>query len=258
MASSVVSADGTVIGYETLGSGPPMLLVHGGTATKLRWAPVQERLAERYTLHMMDRRGRGLSTAEAEAYDIQREGEDVAAVLAAIGEGVYVVGHSFGGLCTLEAALITDRIGRIVLYEPPMRTPGLHVVPSGALAALRAMTDPSEVLETFYREALELPQAAIDGMKGTEMWHARVAAAFTIVRELDQVEAFTATERLAKITVPVRMLLGTESTTFIRAATAACASQIPGTTIVALQGQAHQAIDSDPDQFVTKVFAFGE
>jgi len=123
MPSSVVSADGTVIGFETLGDGPPMLLVHGGTATLSRWAPVQAQLAERYTVHMMDRRGRGISADEAQPYSIQREGEDVAAVLEAIGEDVYLLGHSYGALCAIEAALISGRIGRIMLYEPPMLSP---------------------------------------------------------------------------------------------------------------------------------------
>jgi pimeloyl-ACP methyl ester carboxylesterase len=257
MSSSVVSADGTVIGCESIGAGPPMLLVHGGTATHKRWEPVQEQLAERYTVHMMDRRGRGLSTDEADEYSLAREGEDVAAVLAAIGEDVYVVGHSYGALCTMEAALITDRIGRIVLYEPPAPSPGLTVTPPGVLAELRTMTDPEQVLETFYRTALQLPQAAIDGLKGTDMWRERVGAAFTIVRELEQVDTVTATDRLAKITVPVRMLLGTESLAYVRAATAAFAAQIPGATIVAMQGQAHQAIDTDPAQFVNAVLSFG-
>lgn len=255
MARSVVSPDGTVIGFETLGDGPPLLLVHGGTATLLRWAPVREQLATRYTVYLMDRRGRGLSTDEASSYSLQREAEDIAAVASAAGDDVYAVGHSYGALATIEAALI-HRFRRIVLYEPPMESPGLPVVPPGALARLKALTSPEELLEGFYRDALQLPQAAIDGMKGTEVWAARVGAAFTILRELDEVIAFRADARLAAIEAPVRMLLGTESPGYVRAATANIAAQIPGAGIVALQGQAHQAIDSDPAQFVAAVLGF--
>ena len=117
MTSSVVSADGTTIGFESLGAGPPLVLVHGGTADRTRWAPVRERLAERYTVHIVDRRGRGLSTAEADQYDIRREGEDIAAVVAAVGPDVYLFGHSYGALCSLEAALLTDAIGRASCRE---------------------------------------------------------------------------------------------------------------------------------------------
>src|SRR5271166_4900860 len=115
--STVVSADGTVIGYESVSGGPPLLLVHGSTGTRARWSPVRGPLAQRYTVHAMDRRGRGLSTAEAGPYSLQREAEvgaavdvaadgignrrailslqreaeDVAAVAEAVGGDVYVV-----------------------------------------------------------------------------------------------------------------------------------------------------------------------
>src|SRR5712675_1224064 len=98
-ACTAISADGTVIGYESVGSGPPLLLVHGSTGTRARWSSVRAPLAQRHTVHAMDLRGRGLSTAEAGPYSLPREAEDVAAVAEAIGSSVgdvYVVGHSYG------------------------------------------------------------------------------------------------------------------------------------------------------------------
>jgi pimeloyl-ACP methyl ester carboxylesterase len=256
MPSIVESADGTCIGYESFGEGPPMLLVHGTSATRIRWAPVREKLGSRYTIHEMDRRGRGLSTTEANTYSLQREAEDVAAVAEALGNGVYIVAHSYGALCTIEAALITKAFRRIVLYEPPMPSPGLDVVPAETLAQLKDMADPEKILEAFYRNALQLPQEAVDAMRGTEIWKARVSAAHTIARELDAVTAYRAAERLGQITVPVRMLVGTDTTASLRAATAAFAVQIPNAEVVALQDQAHRAIDLDPDQFVRAVVDF--
>jgi pimeloyl-ACP methyl ester carboxylesterase len=256
MPSFVDSADGTRIGYESFGDGPPMLLVHGTSATRIRWAPVREELGSHYTIHAMDRRGRGLSSTEAGAYGLQREAEDVAAVAEALGDDVYVVAHSYGALCTMEAALITEAFRRIVLYEPPMPSPGLDVVPAETLARLKTIGDPEKILETFYRNALQLPQSAVDAMRGTEIWKARLSAAHTITRELDEVTAYRAGERLGQITVPVRMLLGTQTTAYLRAATAAFAAQIPNAKVVALQDQAHQAIDLDPEQFVRAVVDF--
>lgn len=256
MPSSVVSADGSVIGFESIGDGPGLVLVHGGTADRTRWAPVRERLAERYTVHAVDRRGRGLSTAEADTYGIRREGEDVAAVAEAIGGDAYVVAHSYGALCALEAALVTDAIGRMVLYEPPVPTPGQPVFGPEALALLRGITDPELLLEAFFREALQLSQVDVDGMKGTAIWRARLAAVHTIVRELDQVVAFSATDRLSKIDLPVRLFLGTESPDYLRSAAEAVAGRITGADVVPLYGQAHQAMDTDPDQFTAAVFAF--
>ena len=110
---SVVSADGTRIGCEVGGAGLPLLLVHGSTADRSRWATVRDALAARFTLHLMDRRGRGLSVGEAPGpYALAREAEDVAAVLAAIGPDALVLGHSYGGTCVLGAARTLAREAR--------------------------------------------------------------------------------------------------------------------------------------------------
>jgi len=256
---TVTSRDGTVIGFDTAGEGPPMVLVHGGTADRTRWAPVVSRLAEHYTVHAMDRRGRGLST-DGPDYDIAREGEDVVAVVTAAGRNVFLVGHSYGALCSLEAALRTDAIGRMVLYEPPAATPGHDVAGPELIAALRdaaASREPERILNTFFRGALHLTDEQIDTMRGTAVWQARLAAAPTIVREIEHVEVFDISARLSAITVPVRLLLGTESPAYFRPAAEAIAAQLPDAEIVPLTGQAHLAINEDPDQFIEKVVSFG-
>jgi pimeloyl-ACP methyl ester carboxylesterase len=255
----VVSRDGSSVGFESIGSGPPMVLVHGGTADSHRWDPVADKLAKRFTVHILDRRGRGMSTEESEPYDIAREGEDVAAVVEAVGEDVFVVGHSYGALCSLEAALVTGAIGRMVLYEPPAATPGVHVTTPEALAHIRdavAAGDRELTLETFYLEVVHVPRQELDVIKTTPMWQNRLNAAPTIQRELEAVEAFDISDRLAKITVPVRFLLGTESPGYFRAAATAMAAYLPRADMLDLQGQAHLAIDNDPDLFVSTVFAF--
>jgi pimeloyl-ACP methyl ester carboxylesterase len=248
---TVTSLDGTVIGFETVGAGPPMVLVHGGTADHTRWAPVVPRLAERYTVHAVDRRGRGLS-GDGDQYDLRREGEDIAAVVAAVGPGVFLVGHSYGALASLEAALLTSTVDRIVLYEPPGRgasTPDL-------LAALRATDDREEILRLFYRGALHLTDTQIDAMRGTPIWRARLAAAPTIVRELDEVEAFDFSARLSAIDVPVRLLLGTESPPYFRQVAEAVTTRLPHAELVELPGQAHMAINEAPELFLDKVLSF--
>src|ERR1700760_56737 len=87
--ATVVSADGTVIGYESIGTGPPVLLVHGATGTRRRWSSVRAALAQHYTVHAMARRGGGLSSVEAGPYSLRREAEDVSAVAQAVGGDVY-------------------------------------------------------------------------------------------------------------------------------------------------------------------------
>ncbi|WP_370971054.1 alpha/beta fold hydrolase [Amycolatopsis sp. cg9] len=256
MPESVTSRDGTVVGFETLGAGPPMVLVHGTGADHTRWTAVRDRLAERYRLHLVDRRGRGLSRAEAAGYDIRREGEDIAAVAEAAGGDVYLLAHSYGALCALEAVRLTNAVSRLVAYEPPRPEPGGPVVGPDARARMRAAEDPEEILEIFLREALRLAPEAVEAMRATPVWPARVAAAPTIPRELDAVEAVVFDERLAGIAIPVRLFAGTESPGYLRLAAQAVADRIPGADVVPLHGQAHQAMDFDPEQFTEAVFAF--
>ncbi|MFJ8387689.1 alpha/beta fold hydrolase [Streptomyces sp. NPDC094438] len=257
--NSVESRDGTVIGFEVLGQGPPMVLVHGGTNDRSGWTSVLAMLAERFTVHLLDRRGRGLSTAERGPYELRREGEDIAAVAESAGPDVYVVGHSYGALCSLEAALVTDAIGRMFLYEPPAPTEGRVVVPPGTIERIRAAAaagDSAAILETFFHEVIQMSTRDVQMMRGTPIWSARLSVAPTIVRELDSVENFDISDRFGKITIPVRLLLGTESPAYFRPAAGAIAAQLPHADLVPLHGQGHLGVSGDPDQFVAAVLAF--
>ncbi|MEZ4523551.1 MAG: alpha/beta hydrolase [Thermomicrobiales bacterium] len=101
---TVISKDGTPIAFECTGSGPPLVLVHGTAGSHERWAPILSALSAEFTVYAMDRRGRGAS-GDSEYYSIEREFEDVAAVVETLDEPVNVLGHSYGGTCALEAAL---------------------------------------------------------------------------------------------------------------------------------------------------------
>src|SRR5687768_11521084 len=131
---TVTSVDGTPIAYWRSGEGPPLVLVHGAAADHNRWAPVLPALEQRFTVLAIDRRGRGRS-GDADNYALQREFEDVATVVEWAGEGVNVVGHSYGGVCALEASLLTNRIQKLVLYEAPM---GFLVSPPHVVHRLEA------------------------------------------------------------------------------------------------------------------------
>lgn len=87
----------TLIGYQHIGAGQPLLFVHGTTADHHSWSQVSPLLEESFSIYAMDRRGRGLSRNSSE-YTLMREVEDVVAVVEAIGEPVSLIGHSFGGL----------------------------------------------------------------------------------------------------------------------------------------------------------------
>ena len=214
---SVESPDGTVIGCHVAGAGPPMVLVHGTSADHTRWASVIPQLAARWTTYAVDRRGRGASS-DAEPYAVESEFADVAAVIDAVGEEVDVIGHSYGAVCTLEGALRTSQIRRLVLYEPPLPV-GIDIYPPGLierLEALLAAGDREGVVTTFLREVVRMPADELDAMRRDPSWAGRLMAAHTIPRELriaDDYEPDFA--RFATLSVPTLLLVGGESPPFL-------------------------------------------
>jgi pimeloyl-ACP methyl ester carboxylesterase len=156
----VQSIDGVRIGYRTTGTGPPLVLVHGASADSTVMALLIPLLQQHYTVHAVDRRGRGQS-GDAPTYDIALEYADIAAVVdecARAGGRVAVYGHSYGAVCALGAALRTRNIDRLFLYEP-----GFGAVLSPRREVLDRVDELSTAgrddaaLEHFYREAVGMP-----------------------------------------------------------------------------------------------------
>jgi pimeloyl-ACP methyl ester carboxylesterase len=249
----VTSTDGTRIGCEVLGAGPPLLAVHGSTADRSRWAPVRDALAARYRLHLMDRRGRGLSCAEAPGhYALHSEADDIRAVVAAIGAPTLVLAHSYGATCALAAAADCPGIARLLAYEPAF---GTDVFPRDALPELDAALargDRDAALEIFFRRAQSQPPGAIEAMRATPLWQARLAAVHTLPREARAANAY----RPHPIGPPLRLLLGTESPANLQAAARAAHAAVPGSALRELPGHAHAAMDTGPALFVAEVEAW--
>ncbi len=128
--------------------------------------------------------GRG-GSGDAPTYAIDREFEDVAAVVEAAGEPVSLLGHSFGAVCSLEAMRLTDRVTRAVLYEPPLPL-GTVIVDAPLVDKLEALLrngDRQGILETFYRDVVRVPPSELAMMQSLPAWQGRLAAAHTIPRE---------------------------------------------------------------------------
>jgi pimeloyl-ACP methyl ester carboxylesterase len=255
----IQSKDGTPIAYQRSGAGAPLVLVHGTGASHGRWAPILPSLEKQFTVYAIDRRGRGES-GEAKSYAIEREFEDVAAVVDSIGERVTLLGHSFGGICALEAALLTPYLDKLILYEPPLPVPGVPIYPEGVIDRLQALLDAGDreaVVITFFREVVELPPHELDLLKSSPAFPMRVAAAHTLPRELRAHAAYCfEPERFQSLNIPTLLLLGGDSPPFFKAAIEALNATLPNSRVVVLPGQQHIAIDTAPDLFVREVLAF--
>jgi pimeloyl-ACP methyl ester carboxylesterase len=254
----VRSPDGTIIGCEVFGDGPPLLVIHGTTADHRRWEPVRDGLAESFRVHLMDRRGRGLSGDGDGPYALEREVEDIRAVLDAIGGAVLVLAHSYGGLCMLEAAVDNERVERLLVYEPAFGTdtpPPLW--PADGLEELNdAVTrgDREAATTIFFKRGIELDDETVAQMRETPEWQYRLEAALTLARECETANAFRLDpERWARIGAPTRFLLGTATTQALKNSTRAAHEAVPGSELRELPGHGHTAMVADQPMFVREV-----
>jgi pimeloyl-ACP methyl ester carboxylesterase len=254
----ISSKDGVPIACWHSGAGEPLLLVHGTSGDHLAWTPVLPALERHFSVWTLDRRGRGHS-GDANGYAFERECEDIAATIEAIGGTVHLLGHSFGGLCALEAALLTPGIGGLILYEPSVSLAGSNW--SAALDAnLQALLDAGkreEALLLFFRDIVKTPLHEIAALQAGSHWPARIAAAHTIHRELRSIDRYVFTpQRFRALKIPVLLLLGGESPSRRHLIAETLQQALPCSQIRILQGQQHSAMRTAPDLFVHEVVTF--
>ena len=260
----VASRDGTEIAYWTSGSGPPIVLVHGSPADHTRWRPLIPYLEHRVTVHAIDRRGRGAS-GDAPKYSLEREYEDIAAVVDAVaatsGEAVDVYGHSHGGIVAFGAATLTAHIRKLVLYEGwPVPDPSIYALPADVMRRmdkLLAEGDRDGVVEALFRSIEEMSDDDMSLLRSAPSWPGRVAAAHTVTRELTaETQARLDAEQAAKIAVPVLLMTGEKSTDPAKAAVGAVAAALPDVRLLVLAGQQHVADILDPETFARHLLEF--
>ena len=256
--SAISSNDGTRIAYSRSGSGPPLVLVHGTTADHTRWARLLPELEQHFSVYAMDRRGRGGSSDAAE-YAIEREFEDVAALIDAIGQPVFLLGHSYGAICSLEASLITDNVRRLILYEPPIPIGG-PVYPSGVPERIQALVDagnPEAALEVFFREVVRMPDGEFEVYRTLPAWKVRITLAPTIPRELTIERSYRfQPERFEQFSTPTLLLLGGDSPPMFRQVIEILGVALPNSRIAVLSGQQHVAMDTAPELFLKELIGF--
>jgi pimeloyl-ACP methyl ester carboxylesterase len=257
----VRSVDGTLIAFHRTGSGPPLVLVHGAAGDHGRWdvGGVREALAAHRTVYAMDRRGRG-GSGDAPEYRLDLEFDDVAAVVRSIQAPVDLLGHSYGALCALEAALRVDNLNRLILYEPPIPLGGDPVASPEQVAAMERLLaegDREGALVHFLVRIAGISEDEVEILRGAPSWRGRVAAAHTLVREERACDGYVFDPaRFRLVTVPTLLLVGSASEPLYHAATEAVAAALPNSRIVVFQGEKHVAMNTAPDRFVREVLAF--
>lgn len=252
---TVRSTDGTPVAYERFGAGPPLLLVHGSVSDRTYWAPVLPALAQHFTVVTLDRRGRG-GSGDATPYAIEHEYDDIAAVVDAIGEPVHLLGHSYAGICALEAALRTPNLRTLSLYEPPFGAS--DAIPQEFIAEIDALVvagDRDTAVALMMGELVGLPAEALAELRAdAAAWRPMVDSVHTLTRELRSVQglAFDA-RRYAAIDVPTFLLVGTLTPAELRVGAGLVRDAVPGSRVVTMEGVDHEAVTTGPDVLATTI-----
>ncbi len=257
------SADGTPIAVFSKGTGPPLVLVHGASADHTTFRVIGPLLAPMFTIHAIDRRGRGAS-GDTAPYAIEREYEDIAAVASAVardaGRAVDVFGHSYGGRSALGAALLTSDIRRVISYEGAPTPPGESYGDEALAAELQRLAEAGQnttLLEKFLNQVVGMTPTELERYRADAVWPLRVAAAPTIARELAVESGHAAgLGHLGQVRQPVLQILGGDSRREFGAATAALDDRLAAGTIVVIPGAKHAAHHTHPVALVEALTAF--
>ncbi|WP_321112537.1 alpha/beta fold hydrolase [Halorussus salinisoli] len=236
------------------------MLVHGTAGDHTVWDFVRPALEEHHTVYAMDRRGYGAS-GDADEYALEREFEDVAAVVESIDEPVVLFGHSFGAFISLEAALWTDNLRQLILYGPPIFSyrdrESIHEAKLPEMKALHDAGECEQMIVFFLREVAELPPAAIEEMRAAPDWQDTVDSAHAVFREIRaETEYEFDPARFADVDIPTLLLSGSESPARFHVTVGAIDVALPDSRITTLEGQGHAGISTAPDQVSEEVLAF--
>ncbi|MFJ9661679.1 alpha/beta fold hydrolase [Streptomyces griseoflavus] len=247
MDKNITSRDGTSLAYESAGRGSAIVLVSGAMSTGATVAPLAAPLSERFRVVVYDRRGRGAS-GDTAPYAVEREVEDLAALIEAVGGEAALYGVSSGGALALRAAASGLPVRHVAVYETPFATSAEDLDEraryTGELTAALAEGRRGDAVELFLR-LTGLGEAVIRGARQSPMWAAMESMAASLAYD-DAVmgDGSVPRELLSGIGVPVLSIAGDASPAWMREAARAIAEAVPRGTYRALGGQTHMV---EPD-----------
>ena len=249
--SKVKSADGTAISYLTVGKGPGLVIIHGSLRSAADYKPLAASLADRFTVHLIDRRGRNNSGPQGDQYSFETEVQDVSAVLENT-DSKYLFGHSFGGTVALEVALQYTLAG-LAVYEPAISVD--NSISARTLPDIRNALAQENYKEAFVKVMKTVSDGAIPDEQLPEF--AEAVAKYPIWPELCKLLPSTleeirvvheANNTYAKYgTIPIAplFLYGGSSPDHLVSQTGLLASLIAGSQVVKIEGARHSGPAKD-------------
>jgi pimeloyl-ACP methyl ester carboxylesterase len=245
MKTVTTSRDGTTIAFEQLGDGEPVVLVGGALQGRTTYHPLAEELARHLTVFNYDRRGRG-DSGDTAPYTVERELDDLAAVIAEAGGSASVYGHSSGAALVLHAAARGLPIDKIVLHDAPFGSGSDEELKAEQeeaeqIAALLAQDRRSDAV-AFFLSSMGMPLEIVEYLRRDP---AMLANAPTILCDPFQVMSEnsrggkTPAEQASSVTTPALVVVGGASPTFMIDASRQIADALPNGRLRILEGQEH-------------------
>ncbi len=243
----VTSKDGTAIAFDKTGHGPAIILVSGALGDRSAAVPLTPLLSPHFTVLAYDRRGRG-DSGDTVPYAIEREVEDIDALIKEAGGSAFVYGHSSGAVLALEAAARRPAVTKLALYEPPFildasRPP----VPKDYVTHLDELASAGRrgaAVEYFMTAGVGVPAEIVAQMRQSPMWAGMEKMAHTLAYDGKIMGNNMAGHSLqarqwASVTIPTLVIDGGASEAWARNAVQVLADALPNAQRRTLEGQMH-------------------
>lgn len=254
----VTSKDGTRIAFDRTGDGPTLVLVNGAFNNREMVAEKAAGLGAYFTAVSYDRRGRG-DSGDTLPYTVEREVEDLTAVIEAVGGDAYVYGMSSGGALSLVAAVAGAPIAGLAVFEPPYRVPDGPPAPDRYLERMTefgAAGRAADAARLFIVEAVGMPAEEFDGLVQSPMWPTFAAMAHTLAYDAMVLgDSAVPEELLGRVPVPTIAFASSASPEWLRGGAQAAGKLVPGAEYREVDGVFHDAPPEVVGPILTEFFA---
>ncbi|HEV3101595.1 MAG TPA: alpha/beta hydrolase [Candidatus Dormibacteraeota bacterium] len=240
----VKSKDGTPIAFDKHGQGPAVIFVDGAMSTRSGKVDLAKLLAPQFTVYGYDRRGRG-DSGDTQPYAVEREIEDIDAMIDEAGGSAYLYGHSSGGCLALDATVaLGDKVKKLAMYEAPYNDdPDFQKVWREYLKNLKEALAANRRGDAaaLFMAVVGMPAAQIEGMRNAPFWAGMEALAPTLAYDHVGVmgDVTIPTERVARVHVPTLVMSGGNGAPFMLVTAKTLNKVIPDARLRILDGQAH-------------------
>ena len=263
--NTVISKDGTTIAYERSGAGHPIVLVSPALADHTMNEQLGRVLTRNLTVINYDRRGRGAS-ADTPPYAVQREVEDIEALIDAAGGSAHLFGSSSGAVLAMEAASkLGDKVRALFMYEPPFIVDDTHPpLPVDYVTHLRNLASAGrrgEAVRYFMSKAVGVPDELLVQMQNDPMWPSMEATAHTLAYD-GEIMGDTMggkplpAHRWDSVAGPALVMVGGASPAWLQHAGQAAATALPRCKYRIVEGRDHSAVTSAPLDIATTMYGF--